>query len=142
MKSLLAKFGITNKQTFTAFISQFIRFGLVGLSNTAISLAIYYLFLWINPALYILGNIIGFIVSVANAFFWANRYVFKGHVQNLWKSLAKTYLAYGSTVLLATGLLFLQVEFWGISKILAPLLNMVITIPLNFIIHKFWVFKK
>ena len=47
---------------------QFIKFGLVGGINTIISLAIYYLFLMIDPELYLLGNVTGFVVSTLNAY--------------------------------------------------------------------------
>lgn len=48
---------------------QFIKFGLVGVSNTAVSMAVYYIFLWIDPGLYMVGSILGTILSIANAFF-------------------------------------------------------------------------
>ena len=48
---------------------QFIKFGLVGVSNTAVSMAVYYIFLWISPDLYMVGSILGTILSIANAFF-------------------------------------------------------------------------
>jgi putative flippase GtrA len=54
---------------------QFIKFGLVGVSNTLISLAIYYLVICINQNWYIVGNTLGWVVGVANAFFWNNRIV-------------------------------------------------------------------
>lgn len=125
-------------------IVQFIKFGIVGVSNTAISLVIYYLFIWLNPALYIVGNTVGWVVSVANAFFWNNRYVF--HSENngkgaLLKKIGKTYLSYGATFLLSTLLLYLQVDVAGWSEQIAPLVNLLITIPLNFLLNKFWTFR-
>ncbi len=122
---------------------QFLKFGLVGISNTVISLLIYYLFLWISPALYLVGNVTGWIVSVANSFFWNNKYVFKGASgkRKLLKKLGKTYLSYGATFLLGTALLYLEVDVWRWSAAICPLLNLVITIPLNFLLNKFWAFR-
>ncbi|MDL2324198.1 GtrA family protein [Ruminococcaceae bacterium OttesenSCG-928-A16] len=126
-------------------LKQFIKFGIVGASNTLISLAIYYLFVAINPNLYMVGNIVGFIVSVANSFFWNNRFVFKSE-NNDWKSIVKrllrTYVAYGFTFILSSALLYLQVDILGVSTWLAPLIGLVVTIPLNFIINKLWAYKK
>ena len=68
-----------NKNT----IFQFIKFGIVGVSNTAISLAIYYIIYWINPKWYMIGNVAGWVISVANAFFWNNKYVFKSVICDL-----------------------------------------------------------
>ena len=61
----------------------------------------------------------------------------KGNV----KPLLKTFLCYGSTFLLGTVLLFVMVHYLKISEMLAPLINLVVTIPLNFILNKFWAFK-
>ncbi len=126
-------------------ILQFIKFGLVGVSNTAVSMACYYIVLFINDDLYLLGSIIGTIVSIANAFYWNDKYVFKGN-QNDWKSklkrLGKTYVSYGGTSLLSNALLWIEVAFFSVNKNIAPIVNLLITIPLNYIINKFWTFKK
>jgi Predicted membrane protein len=145
MKKLLARIGVHNRDEFWKFVLQFVKFGIVGLSNTMISLAIYYLFVWINPGLYMWGNIVGWVVSVANAFFWSNRYVFRNEDNSaaaIAKRILKTYLTYGSTFLLATLLLYLEVQVWDISEWIAPLINLLITIPLNFFLNKLWAFKK
>ena len=55
MQKLLALLGAKNKEEFMALLMQFIKFGLVGVSNTAVSMAVYYIFLWISPDLYMLG---------------------------------------------------------------------------------------
>ena len=124
---------------------QFIKFGLVGVSNTIVSWAFYYLFLWIDERLYLVGGFVGTIVSIANAFFWNNRFVFKDEnndLKNTVRKLIKTYISYGGTSLLGMLLLYIEVEAFDISKALAPPLNLIITIPLNFILNKFWTFKK
>ncbi len=122
---------------------QFLKFGIVGLSNTLVSLAVYYVFLWVNPKLYLVGNVIGWVVSVANAYYWNNKYVFgdgqKGLRQTL-KKLSKTYLSYGATFVLSTLLLYIEVDILNWSSIISPFVNLIITIPLNFLLNKFWAF--
>lgn len=122
---------------------QLIKFGVVGLSNTVVALAVYYLVLWISPLLYLLGNVLGWVVSVANAFFWNNKYVFRGtdsSIGDLLKKLLKTYLSYGATFLLSTFLLYLEVDVLSWSVAVSPILNLLMTIPLNFLLNKFWAF--
>lgn len=137
------KLGITSKEDAKSFLLQFVKFGLVGLSNTIIAWILYYLFLWIDEDLYMVGSIVGAVVSITNAFFWNDRFVFKGN-ENDWhsklKRLARTYVSYGGTSLLSTFLLWLEVQL-GVSKAIAPIVNLIITIPLNFIINKFWTFR-
>ncbi len=129
---------------------QFIKFGIVGVSNTLVDLGVYYIFVLIDPSLYLPGKTAGFLISVLNAFYWNNRYVFKTRGKKdgnsvllpTLKRLGRTYLTYGSTFLLTMLLLWLEVEHWGISELVAPLINMFITIPLNFLMNKFWAFRK
>ena len=98
MQKLLALLGAKSKEEFVALLAQFIKFGLVGVSNTAVSMAVYYIFLWISPDLYMVGSVLGTILSIANAFFWNDKFVFTGNA-NDWRSklkrLGKTYVSYG-----------------------------------------------
>ncbi len=149
MKTLLKiaeeKLGIHEKADIVPLLIQFIKFGLVGLSNTAVSMAVYYLFLWIDPKLYMVGSILGAILSIANAFFWNDRFVFKGNdrdLKSVLKRLGKTYVSYGGTSILSNVLLWLEVSLFGVSKTIAPVVNLLITIPLNFVINKLWTFHK
>lgn len=145
MKWLFEKLGVNNKKEFLALSWQFVKFGLVGVSNTVVSMAVYYLFLWIDEDLYMVGSILGTVLSIANAFIWNDLFVFTGNSRDL-KSvmirLGKTYISYGGTSLLSNVLLWLEVTLLHVSKVYAPIVNLLITIPLNFVINKLWTFKK
>jgi len=125
-------------------IIQFIKFGIVGFSNTAIAYIIYASLVYLKLH-YILANIIAFIISVLNSFFWNNKYVFKNEStskRNIFYSLIKTYISYSFTgIFLGNALLFLLVDVLHISKYLAPFFGLVITVPINFIMNKKWAFK-
>ena len=123
---------------------QFIKFCVVGVSNTAVSLAVYYLFIFINPSLYQLGNVVGWIVGVLNSFYWNNRFVFHGGSDStcvLLKKLGKTYVVYGLTWALSAFLLHWEIEYIHLSRVVSPLINLLVTIPLNFLLNKFWAFR-
>jgi putative flippase GtrA len=120
---------------------QFVKFGIVGVLNTVIGLGIYYIFIYISVTLYIAGNTVGFIAGVLNSYYWNNRYVFNKSDESHFKPLIKTFIAYGVTLLLATILLIIMVQYLHISEWVAPLINLVITVPLNFLLNKFWAFK-
>lgn len=87
------------------------------------------------------GYIVGFIVSVLNAYYWNNKYVFKKSEKGNVKPIIKTYVSYGSTFLLGLGLLYILVDCLKISGIIAPVINLAVTIPINFLLNKFWAFK-
>ena len=55
-------------------IAQFIKFGIVGLSNTLIAYLVYAVCIYIGLH-YLLANVIAFAVSVLNAYYWSDRYV-------------------------------------------------------------------
>lgn len=145
VKSLMKKLGAESKEDLRPLIVQFIKFGLVGVSNTAVSMAVYYLFLWIDEDLYMVGSIMGTILSILNAFIWNDRFVFTGNDRDFRSTmirLGKTYVSYGGTSLLSTVLLWLEVTLLHVSKVYAPIVNLLITIPLNYLINKFWTFKR
>lgn len=134
-------------------IIQFVKFGIVGLSNTIIGYLIYVVSLkcirradlFQNTDIYI-AQLIMFLLSVLWSFYWNNKAVFKAEEEehrNLGLALLKTYAAYAFTSLfLSEILLLLWVDVLGISEYAAPVINLIITVPLNFIIQKFWAFKE
>lgn len=144
MIKILNKLGIYNKSDFLQLFLQFIKFGIVGVSNTLISYVIYIVCVYIGIH-YIWANTIAFIVSVLNAYYWNSKYVFKqgeADARARIKSAAKLFVSYTATFLLGTILLVLWVEGLGISENIAPLINYCITIPLNFVLNKFWSFNE
>lgn len=120
---------------------QFIKFAIVGCSNTLINLAVYYLLIYVG-AHYIIAYTCGFLVSVCNAFYWNNKYVFKNKQEtSLIRAFLKVFASYGSSFLLSIVLMSFMVELLHISSLIAPILKMVITIPMNFVLNKIWAFK-
>ncbi|MCM1174369.1 MAG: GtrA family protein [Blautia sp.] len=129
----------------TGKMLQFVKFGVVGVSNTLIYYIVY-LILYLMAVNYIISSVIGFVISVINAFYWNNKYVFKTNEtenRNLLQAFCKTIIAYaGIGLILNNILLILWVEIIGISGTIAPVINLLITTPLNFVLNKFWTFKK
>lgn len=133
-------------------IIQFVKFGIVGVSNTVVSYAIYIVSLLIMQKVtmapkydYLIAQFISFALSVLWSFYWNRKYVFKESREEIsWgKSLIKTYISYAFTgIFLNSILAILWVQYLGISKIIAPIFNLLISVPLNFIMNKFWAFKK
>ena len=146
---------------------KFIKFGLVGVSNTAISYGIemlcYYVlfkntkFIGILNLLALLGistdgnnvkivitTIIAFVVSVSNSYFWNNRYVFgsgKKSFSEHFKTYFKTFACYGITGLILSPIIKILLTKISVPFFIASLGALVITIPLNFVMNKFWAFK-
>lgn len=120
---------------------QFVKFGLVGVSNAIVLLATYYALLYFHVH-YIIAYTIGFILSVLNAYFWNNQFVFKQASSTFWYKLIKCYVSYITTFVISTFLLYFWVDILGLSDKIAPIINICITTPINFIMNKLWAFKK
>ena len=129
---------------FPKTFGQFVKFGIVGISNTLIGYVVYSLCVWLGMH-YLLANVVGFFISVLNAFYWSDRFVFKkggNEERGLWTSFLKTVLAYASTgILLNSILLWLFIDELYMSEYVAPLIILMITVPTNFILNKYWSFK-
>ena len=133
-------------------IVQFIKFGIVGVSNTLISYILYVAVLLLLKQANILQNVnylvaqfVAFVLSVLWSFYWNNRMVFvleENQTRNIWKALLKTYISYSFTgIFLNSALLVLWVKVFHISEFIAPIINLLVSVPLNFIINKFWAFR-
>ena len=120
-------------------IIQFFKFSLVGISNTAVGFGVYYV-LFFCGVHYLTANIISWLVSVFNAFYWNNKYVFQSG-SGWWKTLFRTYISYGASLLVSTLLMYVLVEPLKVSPVIAPVLCLLVTVPLNFLLNKFWAFK-
>jgi putative flippase GtrA len=130
---------------------QFVKFGIVGVSNTVVSYVIYVVSLLtlqkagLLPEIdYLVAQFVGFVLSVLWSFYWNNKFVFQDNEgkRNLWQALLKTYMSYAFTGLFLNSILsLLWVEVFHWSKMIAPIINLLVSVPLNFIMNKFWAFK-
>lgn len=124
-------------------IIQFVKFGIVGLINNAVSCVVYLFLIWIGVH-YTPANIVGFTVGVFNSYYWNNKYVFNDkRGRAWWKTIIRTYLSYAGTgIVLSNILLYIWIENMGISELIAPFINLIITAPVNFVANKLWAYKK
>ena len=148
-------------------LMQFVKFGLVGVSNTLISwvmdlLSYYVLFkdvAMFDGAVSLLGRmgvtaagedirvwvatLLAFIAGTINSFILNNRFVFRAEKKQspgqLAKAFVKTLLCYALTGIVLAPLMKMWlkelVPYW-----LASPITLIITIPLNFLMNKFWAF--
>ena len=134
-------------------LMQFVKFGIVGLSNTVISYVIYVAALllfqengWLVNVDYLVAQVIAFVLSVLWSFYWNNKYVFKqdeDEERNILQALLKTYISYAFTGLFLNSVLsWIWVDIVHIPKLFAHIINLLISVPLNYVMNKFWAFGK
>ena len=67
----------------------------------------------------------------------------EGENRHFWKSLIKVYAAYSVTGLFLCGiLLYFEERVLASPQYIATLMNRIVTVPLNFILHKFWAYRE
>lgn len=133
-------------------LMQFVKFALVGLSNVIVSYGIYLIFLglfqlagFLPNVDYLVAQLIGYVLSIFWSFYWNRKYVFTdGQNAVPWyAALIKSFISYSFTgVFLNSILSYLWVEVVGIPKVIAPIINLLINVPVNFIMNKFWAFRE
>lgn len=130
-----------SKENFIETLKQFLKFGFVGIINTAITMATFYIGT-LNGMDKYPANTLGFLFGTINAYVWNVFWVFKGNREGFKKTIPKFFITYISTYLLSMLLLYLFVDLGGMNQNWAPIVNTCITMFINFFISKFWTFKK
>jgi len=146
IQTIAARFNIELDYNQSETLAQAIGFGLIGVSNTLVSYIVFVIsynllerFQLFPSYNYYCAQFASYVLSVLWSYYWNSRYVFEN---NGIRQLIKTYISYSVTgVFLSSILLYVWIEIFGISPYLAPLLNLIITVPLNFILNKFWAFS-
>ena len=131
---------------------QFIKFGMVGVLNTILSYIItevgyFCLKKAINSdALAMqISQTAAFIITVFISFLLNNAFVFtkgEGEKRNPLKTLLKTYVAYSVTgIFLNNILIYFELNMLHISPLIAPIINLLVDVPVNFFMNKLWAYK-
>ena len=126
-------------------IIQFIKFGFVGGINTVLSYAIYYVLCIILGLNYLLSQGIAWFITVFISYVLNNIMTFSDGGSTNWsiKNLVKVYISYSvNGLFLATFLSWIWVDVLSIEKAFAPIINLFFTIPLNFLLNKYWAYAK
>lgn len=124
------------------WIRQFINFSMVGVINLVLSYAIYAILIYASFH-YQIANQASYWLSVFNGYLLNKYWVF--NKQSVKKSPAQTvryFIVYIFNFCLGILLMYLYVDVLKINKYIIPFISMPITIPLNYCLNRFWVFKK
>jgi putative flippase GtrA len=121
-------------------VLQFVKFGIVGVSNTLITFAVYTLLLKGFGVWYLAASAIGFAVGAVNGFLWNRRWTFRGHVGDALTPV-RWGVVQGCGLGLNEGLLFMLVHGAGLDKLIAQALSIVVVTVLTFFANRAWTFR-
>ena len=122
-------------------LHRFIKFGLVGVLNTAINWIVF-IILNMLGMYYIFSNIIAYSLSTLNSYIWNSKWVFKYSGDDVKETTAKFIILNIIGLILNTCILYILVDIIGLNKIVSLIITTVIVMILNYFINKLWVFKK
>lgn len=148
---------------------QFLSFIIFGSINSVVYYLSYSLLVFLGMH-YIPANAIGFVLSVISSFLLNSRLVFKEDSEKQkrvwWRVLLKVFMTNAFTGLLLTSLLLklwldivhlskamepaslalsqsgIKISAEELAEYVAPVINMLITTPMNFFINKFWTYRQ
>src|SRR6478752_2327900 len=116
----------------THVVLQFIKFGIVGISNTLLTLAVYTVLLKVFGVWYLAASAIGFAVGAVNGFLLNRRWTFRGHVGDA-RTPLRWMVVQGCGLLTNLGLVYLFVEEISLDKLIAQACATVIVTVLTFL---------
>jgi putative flippase GtrA len=119
---------------------QFVKFGIVGVSNTVLAFAIYTVLLKVFGVWYLGASAIGFVVGAINGFLLNRRWTFAGHVGDSLTPV-RWGVVQGCGLALNEGLLYLFVDGVDIEKLLGQACATVIVTVITFIVNRAWTFR-
>jgi putative flippase GtrA len=123
-----------------AAVAQFVKFGIVGVSNTVLSFAVYALLLKVFGVWYVAASGIGFAVGAVNGFLLNRRWTFKEHVGD-----ALTPVRWGVVqscgLGLNLGLVYVFVSDAGLDKLVGQACATAIVTVLAFFANRAWTFR-
>jgi putative flippase GtrA len=119
---------------------QFVKFGIVGISNTLLTFAVFTLLLKVFGVWYIAASAVGFVVGATNGFLLNRRWTFAGHVGDAFTPL-RWAIVQGAGLGINLGLLYLLVHDAGLDELLAQALATVVVTITTFLVNRAWTFR-
>lgn len=119
---------------------QFVKFGIVGVSNTLLTLAVYTVLLKVFGVWYLAASAIGFVVGAVNGFLLNRRWTFREHVGDALTPV-RWGIVQGAGLGLDEGLLYLFVHDAHLDKLIAQVCATAVVTVSTFFVNRAWTFR-
>src|SRR5258708_6100530 len=119
---------------------QFVKFGIVGVSNTLLAFAIYGVWLRVLGGWFRGAWALGFVVGAVNGFLLNRRWTFAGHVGDSLTPV-RWGIVQGCGLALNEGLLFVFVDGADVEKLLGQAFATGIVTVITFLVNRAWTFR-
>jgi len=126
-------------------LKQFIIFGIVGVSNTAVDFIVFWLLIQTSLH-YIIANIMAYSLGMLNSYIWNSAITFKSKYGKneiiAVKRIIRFIIWNGLMLLLSSALIYVVVEYMQWHALTSKLVVTVIILVIQFLGSKKWVFKQ
>lgn len=130
------------KKIDTEDIKKFIKFGITGGLNTAIDFVVYTVLVSFFAVNLYTAQVVGYACGTLNSYIVNRSWTFRSKNKFFSRELIKFIIVNLITLLISlAAMYFLQQWFVGINKIILKLPVVAVTIVVNFILSKLWVFR-
>jgi putative flippase GtrA len=119
---------------------QFVKFGIVGISNTLLTFVVYTLLLKLFGVWYLAASAIGFVIGAVNGFLLNRRWTFAGHVGDSLTPVRWAVVQSGGLGI-NLGLLYVFVHDASLDKLVAQALATVVVTVTTFFVNRAWTFR-
>jgi putative flippase GtrA len=119
---------------------QLLKFGIVGVSNTLLTFAVYTFLLKVLGVWYLAASAIGFIIGATNGFLLNRRWTFRGHVGDAFTPV-RWGIVQGCGLGVNLGLLYVFVHDAGLDKLLAQAFATAVVTVTTFFANRAWTFR-
>jgi putative flippase GtrA len=119
---------------------QFVKFGIVGVSNTLLTLVVYTVLLKVFGVWYLAASAIGFAVGATNGFVLNRRWTFRDHVGDSLTPV-RWAIVQGTGLAINEGLLYLFVGQAKLDKLLAQICATAVVTVTTFFANRSWTFR-
>ena len=121
-------------------VKQFLKFGVVGVSNTLLTFVVFTVLVKALGVWYVAASALGFAVGACNGFLLNRRWTFRGHSGGSTAALRWT-LVQGLGLLTDVGLIYLLVDDAGLAKLPSQALALVVVVTATFFANRTWTFR-
>lgn len=121
-------------------VRQFLKFALVGVTNTLVFLGVYTLLAEALGVYYLLASAIAFTAGAVNGFLLNRAWTFQGHVGDALTPVRWTVVQ-ACGLALDELLLYLWVSQLGIDKLIAQAMAIVVVVVITFVANRAWTFR-
>ncbi len=119
---------------------QFIKFGIVGVSNTLLTLVVYTVLLKVFGVWYLAASAIGFIAGATNGFLLNRRWTFRDHVGDALTPV-RWAIVQGAGLAVDELMLYVLVHDAKLDKLLAQVCATAFVTVTTFFVNRAWTFR-